>query len=212
MLHTFCTYIIIQLKQKDMSLRSIKLSVFAVAAGIFLGGCANTAHIEKASSADMSSYKTYSWITPEKKKGEKRDRRNDIALQNLQQAVNDELQKIGYTEVKSNPDVLVNSELLVQRTEKAQSDPVYSQPFTRTYYNPRTGRYSNFYYPSQFEGYNNYSTTVKEGTITVMLIDSRTDKTVWQGWSTDELNYAQITDKEINKNVKSIFKKFDGTK
>jgi len=192
-----------------MIIRTIKTGVFAVVAGLFLASCASTAHVEKANSADLSAYKTYSWIAPEKNKAAKANRHNDIALQNLQQAVNEQLQKLGYREVKSNADVLVNTELLVERSEKAQSDPVYSQPFTRTYYNPRTGRYRSFYYPSQFEGYNTYSTTVKEGTITVMLIDSKTDKTVWQGWSTEELDYSRITDKEINKNVKSIFKKFD---
>jgi hypothetical protein len=192
-----------------MTLQSVKLSVLAVAAGIFISGCGSTAHVEKASTADLGAYKTYSWITPEKNKNAKVSRRNEIAVQNLKAAVNEELQKVGYKEVRSNPDVLVNSELLVERTEKEQRDPVYSQPYTRYYYNPRSGRYSSFYYPSQFEGYNSYSTTVKEGTITVMLIDTKTDKTVWQGWSTEELNYAQITDKEINKNVRSIFKKFD---
>lgn len=195
-----------------MTLQSIKFTVFAVAAGIFISGCANTAHVEKVSSADLGRYKTYSWITPEKDTNTRISRRDQIAVQNLQAAVKDQLQKAGYREVKSNPDVLVNSELLVERTEKEQKNPVYSQPYTRYYYNPRTGRYTSFYYPSQFEGYNSYSTTVKEGTITVMLIDTKTDKTVWQGWSTEELNYAQITDKEINKNVKSIFKKFDTSK
>jgi hypothetical protein len=192
-----------------MTLQSIKLTVFALAAGIGISSCANTAHVEKARSADLANYKTYSWITTEKNKNAKSNRHNDIAIQNLQAAVNEQLHKLGYKEVKYNPDVLVNSELLVERTEKEQRDPVYSQPYTRYYYNPRTGRYNSFYYPSQFEGYNSYSTTVKEGTITVTLIDTKTDKTVWQGWSTDELNYAQITDKEINKNVRSIFKKFD---
>lgn len=193
-----------------MTLQSIKLGVFAVAAGIFLGGCANTAHIEKSRSADFDAYKTYSWVAPEKTKSNKQNRRNDIALQNLRMAVNEELQKKGYREVKNNPDVLVNTELLVEKNEIERNDPVYSQPFTRSYYNPRTGRYRQFYYPSQFAGYNSYSTTVKEGTITIYLIDTKTDETVWQGWSTEELDYAQISDKEINKNVKSIFKKFDG--
>jgi hypothetical protein len=189
--------------------RTIKTSVFAVASGLFLASCANTAHIEKADSADLGAYKTYSWIAPEKKKGGKADRHNDIALQNLQQAVNEQLQKVGYREVKTGADVLVNTELLVERSEKKQTEPVYSSSYTRTYYNPRTGRYRSFYYPSQFEGYNNYSTTVKEGTITITLIDSKTDQTVWQGWSTEELDYSRMTDREINKNVKSIFKKFD---
>ncbi len=194
-----------------MTIQSIKLSVFAVVAGIFISGCANNAHIQKAGSANLGGYKTYSWITPEKNEQTKVNRRNEIAVQNLHEAVNEQLQKVGYREVNSNngPDVLVNSELLVERTQKEQKDPVYSQPYTRYYYNPRSGRYTSFYYPSQFEGYNSYATTVKEGTITIMLIDTKTDKTVWQGWSTEELNYAQITDKEINKNVRSIFKKFD---
>lgn len=58
-------------------------------------------------------------------------------------------------------------------------------------------------------GYDSYSTTVKEGTVTVTLIDPATDKAVWQGWATNELNTANISDKEINKNVNSIFQKFD---
>lgn len=195
-----------------MKLQAIKLSVFAVAAGIFISGCANTVHIEKVSSADLGNYKTYSWITPEKDTNTRVSRRDEITVQNLQAAVNDQLQKVGYRQVKKNPDVLVNSELLVEKSEREQRDPVYSRPFTRSFYNPWAGRFFNFYYPSQFQGFNSYTTSVKEGTITVMLIDTKTDKTVWQGWSTEELNYAQITDKEINKNVKSIFKKFDSNK
>ena len=192
-----------------MTLQSIKNGVLAIAAGIFLGSCGNSAHIQKARDVDMSVYKTYSWIAPEKTKGAKPSRRNDIALQNIQSAVNDQLQKAGWREVKNDPDVLVSSELLVEKDKQQQSDPVYSNSHVRSYYNPRTGRYSNFYYPSRFMGYNNYTTTVKKGTITIMIIDSKTDKTVWQGWSSKEINTAQITDKEINKNVRSIFKKFD---
>ena len=58
-------------------------------------------------------------------------------------------------------------------------------------------------------GYDTYSTTVKEGTVTVTLIDAKTDKAVWQGWATNEISSNQISGKEINKNVNSIFKKFD---
>ncbi len=41
------------------------------------------------------------------------------------------------------------------------------------------------------------------------MIDPKTDKTIWQGWATDEINSSNITGKEIQKNVKSIFRKFD---
>ena len=191
-----------------MTIRSIKLSVIAAAAIAFMASCGTSAHIEKVKNVDLNTYKTYSWIAPEKTKGTKVMRKNDIAQQNIKTAVDEALQKNGWREVKTNPDVLVSSELLVEKSKKEQNDPVYSESYIRSYYNPRTGRYNNFYYPARFVGYDTYATTVKEGTITVMLIDADTDKTVWQGWATNELNYAQITDKEINKNVKSIFKKF----
>ncbi|HNF01593.1 MAG TPA: DUF4136 domain-containing protein, partial [Ferruginibacter sp.] len=64
-------------------------------------------------------------------------------------------------------------------------------------------------FPSRFMGYDTYSTTVREGTITITLIDNRTDKTVWQGWTTSELSSSRISSNEIDRSVKTIFRKFD---
>jgi hypothetical protein len=191
-----------------MTFKTIKLYIIAIAAMAGMASCANSAHVEKTKNFDQSKYKTYSWIAPEKTKGTKPVRKNEIAEQNIRLAVNEALQKKGWREVKSNPDILVSSEFLVEKSQEQKNDPVYSESYVRSYYNPRSGRYNNFYYPARFMGYDSYPTTVKKGTITIMLIDADTDKTVWQGWATNELNYAQITDKEINKNIKSIFKKF----
>jgi len=44
------------------------------------------------------------------------------------------------------------------------------------------------------------------------MIDTRTDKTVWQGWTTDEVRSKNLTSKEIQNSVKAIFKKFDVAK
>ena len=192
-----------------MAFRSIKLVAIAVFAGMMLASCSNTAHIEKAKNTDLNNYKTYSWLEPEIKKGAKLSRRNEIAQQNMRAAVNEQLQKKGWTQVNDNPDVLVSTDMATSTKKQRVNDPVYSQPFTRTYYNPYSRRYSSFYYPSEFMGYDSYSTSVKEGRVTVTLIDSKTDKAVWQGWSSREMDDAHMSDKDINKNVKSIFKKFD---
>jgi hypothetical protein len=61
-------------------------------------------------------------------------------------------------------------------------------------------------------GYERDERPVKEGTVTISMIDTRTDKTVWQGWTTDEVNGRNLTSKEIQNSVKSIFKKFDVAK
>jgi Domain of unknown function (DUF4136) len=186
------------------------VATIALAAAIFTG-CTSSAHIEKDNTADFSKYQTYAWVEREKteEKNAKQNRKNELTETNIRNAVNEQLQKNGWKEVNANPDVMVNYELLVEKNSRKQQDPVYSQPFTRSYYNRFTGRLNTFYYPSRFVGYDSYTTTVKEGTVTITMIDNKTDKTVWQGWTTSELNSNKITGKEIDENVKSIFKKFD---
>lgn len=185
------------------------VSAVAVSAVLLFSGCAGNAHIEKDKSADFSKYRTYAWVDKPDEKENKKNRRKELAETNIRNAVNEQLQKSGWKEVSSNPDVLVNYELLVERNQKQQQNAVYSDPFTRSYYNRYSSRMITYYYPSRFVGYDNYSTTVKEGTITITMIDNNTDKTVWQGWTTSELNSSRITSSEIDRNVRTIFKKFD---
>lgn len=184
--------------------KSFYVLVLAVGAMV-LNSCGTSAHIEKDASADLNNYKTYSWIDKENKDKVK----NEIAAQNLKSIVNEELQKNGFREVKHNPDLLLSYDLLVERSVREQTEPVYSRPYTRVYYNPYTRRYGTIYYPSQFLGYDSYSTPVKEGTVSISMVDAKTDKTIWQGWTTDHLNSNQFSTKEVQKNVRSIFKKFE---
>jgi len=126
--------------------------------------------------------------------------------------VNEELRKEGWREVRNNPDVLVGYDILVERTTRERNSPVYSRPYSRIYYNPYTRRYGTINYPSQFLGYDNEAYSIKEGTITVSMVDVKTDKTVWQGWTTSEVGSNNLTRKEIETGVKSIFRKFDVAK
>jgi len=180
--------------------------VLAFSAGaLLLNSCGTSAHIEKDETANLQNYKTYLWIDKENNGKVS----NEIAAQNLKVIVNDELYKNGFREVKNNPDLLLSYDLLVEKSVKEQSEPVYSRPYSRVYYNPYTRRYGTLYYPSQFLGYDSYTMPVKEGTVSISMIDAKTDKTIWQGWTTDELNSSQFTSKEVQRNVRSIFKKFD---
>jgi hypothetical protein len=63
------------------------------------------------------------------------------------------------------------------------------------------------YYPSEFLGYNNQQETVNEGTLTLTIMNAETEKTIWQGWTTSDVNGRRMTDKEIDDNVKAIIKK-----
>lgn len=189
--------------------RKLKLWSGYLAVVFLLASCAPTAHIEKDDNADFSRYKTFSWVDRDANGEKDRNNTNDLAQQNIRHAVTRELEKAGWREARKSPDVLLSYDVLVERSTKEQSNPRYSMPFTRTFFNPYSRRLFNVYYPSQFIGYENYEVSTREGTVTITMTDARTEKTVWQGWATDEVDSRHMTNKEIQNSVKAIFRKFD---
>lgn len=190
-------------------MRNLKLWSGSLSFVFLLASCASTAHIEKDDNADFTKYKTFAWV--EKKGMDNNDRKNnDLAERKVRDAVSKELETTaGWRESKNNPDVLLSYDVLVEKSTKQQSDPVYSNPFARTFYNPYSRRFYRVYYPSRFVGYDNYDVNTREGTVTISMIDANTEKTVWQGWATNEVNSSNMTSKEIQTSVRAIFRKFD---
>lgn len=187
------------------------LMFFAVAAFVF-AGCAAPVHVEKDDNTDFSKYKTFAWLDKDGGGKKDRNRSNNLMEQKFRESVTRELTKQGYVENTKNPDVLISYDVLVERSTKTESDAVYSRSFVRTFYNPYSRRFYNVYYPSQFVGYDDYTVPIKEGTVTITVTDADNGKAVWQGWTTDEVNSKNLTSKEINSAVKSIFRKFDVAK
>ncbi len=191
-------------------MRNLKLWSGSLAFVFLLASCASTAHIEKDDNTDFSKYRTFAWVEKEGQDKNDLKKNNDLAEQKIRDAVSKELEKTaGWRESKNNPDVLLSYDVLVERSVKQESDPVYSRSFTRTFYNPYSRRFYNVFYPSRFMGYDNYDVNTREGTVTISMIDADTEKTVWQGWATDEVNNRNMTSKEIQSSVRAIFRKFD---
>lgn len=180
----------------------------AVITGALIAGCSNPVYVEKDESANLAKYKTYMWVDTRAREDDNSSA-TAFAKSQVHNAVNDELSKRGWREVTSNPDVLLSYDMLVEKSTEQRTDPVYSQPFTRYYYNPYARRWGAIYYPSQFLGYDEYNAPVREGTLTINLIDANSDKTIWQGWTTDQIDSRKFTGKDIARDVKHIFKKFD---
>lgn len=192
-------------------MKAMKWNLFGIIAiaALMIVGCSAPVHVEKDDSVDFTRYKSFAWVDKDGSGKQDHDRNNDLMERKFKEAVTKALEKQGWRVDNRRPDVLIGYDLLVERNTRRQSDPVYSQPFTRTFYNPYSRRFYSVYYPSQFMGYDDYARPVREGTVTITVTDTRTDKVVWQGWTTDEVNSRNLTTKEINNAVKSIFRKFD---
>ncbi len=190
-------------------MKTVKNICAALMVAFTIASCATPVHVEKDDSVNLSSYKTYMWVDTRYNQNDNTTRPTSYGDISVRNAANAELRKAGWAEVSNDPDLLVSYDVLVQNNTVRRADPVYSQSFTRTYYNPRARRWGTIYYPSQFLGYNNYDVPVKEGTISITLTDANTDKIVWQGWTTEELNYSRIMPEEISASVQNIFSKLN---
>ena len=185
------------------TLRSIGLFACILA---FASGCASVAKIEKDEAADFSNYKTFAWAE------DARDHFSDIQETNLRNAVTNELTKAEWREESKRPDIILKPELLVENSVRESNSPVYSQPYARPVFNPYTRRWMNIYYPSQLIGYDSRQYEVKEGTLTLSMIDTKTDKVIWQGWTTEQMENGKMTSKDLTRSAKNILKNFDPSK
>jgi hypothetical protein len=189
-------------------MKLMKSAVLVLVGAVMLGSCSAPVYVQSDESTDLAKYKTYMWVQTHAGQ-EDHSTPTSFAEISIHNAVNQALAKEGWQEVNVNPDVFVAYDILVEKNVEQQSNPVYSTGYSRVYYNPFARRWVNVYYPSQFLGYETIQTPVKEGTVTISMVDVNNDKTVWQGWTTETMDNNRLTDAEISKAVKNIFKKFD---
>ena len=192
-----------------MKRRNLGISSLVVVAAIVLAGCGVQSYVEKDPSVDLNNYKTFALISEKGTKQENGKPYKDFKETYLMDLVTKELEKNGWRKAKSNPDVLIDYDIMIENETRRESDPVYSRPTVRYFYNPYTGRINSLYYPSRYLGENSYTVPYKSGTITINIVDNDTDKLVWQGWAETEVTKRNISQEDMEKIVKSIFKKLD---
>lgn len=183
------------------------LPIFIIAIfASFFQSCSTPAYVQQDEGVNLSDYKTYMWVDTRSSENDESTRATQYADISVHNSVNAELRTWNWTEVTDNPDAYISYDVFVERGVQNQQEAVYSQPYTRYYYNRFQRRWSTIYYPSQFMGYQQYQTPVKEGTVTITIMDAKTDKKIWQGWTTERLSTSGISDLDVKSSIRNIFK------
>lgn len=180
-----------------------------VTTSLLLLGCSQKAFVQKDNSVDFSTIKTYAWTEGDSDKDSttRRPDINSLRDQKIHESVEKYLKELGWSETQTDPDVFLVFDVVIEKEVRDLSTPVYSQPMTRWYYNPRGRRWVPIYYPSTFWGYDTRSQIVREGTLTLTMMNPQTDKSIWQGWTTSEIYGKKISEKQIDASVKAIIDK-----
>jgi hypothetical protein len=192
----------------------VSIGSFFLIAAFALSACGVQSYVEKDPAVDLNDYKTYAWLNDKETKRKDGKGYKDFQESYLMDIVSKELEKNGWQKARSGAkaDVLLDYDIMVENEVREQSDPVYSRPTVRYFYNPYTRRINSIYYPSQYLGENSYAVPYKSGTITINIVDNHNNKLVWQGWAETDVTNKRIQKSDMDKIVRSIFKKFDVAK
>lgn len=156
---------------------------------------------DKSSNASVNDYKTYGWSSeianiPSQKVFIAPNGiyvfNNESLREKIKKAIAFELSAKGYSKNESNPDMII----LFRVTE---------QPGTLLTKNG----YQQFWDEDQNGGNGLHRTKIAAGTLLINVLDNKSDKVVWQGYSSGILKPDMINDNmKVREAVSSIFRKF----
>lgn len=174
--------------------------VFLTAATGLLAACSTPTVSDADPTADFSSYRTYAFLSDvaaDKAPYETLERAH------LKSAVGREMNRLGYRQDNSDPDLLIN--FAVETQEKVQSRTVPTGGYDIGY-DPYYDVYTTGWGMSHTTRIDQYT----EGTLEIDLIDVDDRKMVWQGRTKGRLTQKDMQNYQstLSEAVTEIFKKF----
>lgn len=132
---------------------------------------------------------------------------NTLIKKRLKSAIQKQMENKGYVMDKTNPDLLVNSRVVVQTRDINYNSGGYP-------YFPSYGHGYGHFGAYGYGYYGNYQSSEedKEGGVVVEFIDRKKRQLVWQGFAPDVLHQnTQDKQKEITEAVTKIFAEYRAT-
>lgn len=143
-------------------------------------GIANTSTIA-ATDAPLVQKSTYAWYQPEPAANAEYGEGYGPELhKHLLQAIEEELERKGYTKTSVNPDLLVAYDMSVSVPDEMDKPELYGPGFGYSYAYMAGYRYT--YGNSQMPGYRAVD-LFKKGTLIIDVIDPKSKQLLWRGWT-----------------------------
>jgi len=199
-------------------MKILKMNMLAILALVFLWSCGPKISSTVKTKKDLSEYQTYAYLPNSSVKApENTDQSEDVG-QNIIAAMNNNMQKAGYTMDRNNPDLLViintnyDKETDVDVSRDLYYDYNYAYyPYTTAL--PVNNYYNNNYYNGYdtYRGIADYDVTMERYTdadMVVSLVDRDSKNIVWTGSVNDFYIYQNNASAEVAKFVDDIFKEY----
>ncbi|MCX2739224.1 DUF4136 domain-containing protein [Pontibacter anaerobius] len=178
---------------------------------LYLSSCVTTSasmgakSIKAPYASSLRTVKTYAWYQPEPPAEPEYLKGYKPALhRNLVQAIEQQLEKKGYTKAESNPDVLVAYDVSVSVPLEKDKSENFSEGFGYSYGYMSGYRYD--YGHSDMPGYRSVD-LFKEGTLIIDLIHPRSKMLLWRGWAEGAVDFNDGAN-AIENRVEEVLEQF----
>ena len=190
-----------------------------------LESCApTTIYSDYSRTIDFKSYSTFAWLPKNYDTIHNPDFDNAIVENNIKNLASGEMKARGYRIDVGEPDVLLDFHIDLADKVQHISTPIYGHPYNYNNYNPYQSPYVNNMYTNRNSYYNNNSyinnnNTVivgyqnqdipyEQGTLTIIMIDRKSNQLIWKGWSVGTVTNEQNFEYELPSDIRRLFKQF----
>ena len=195
---------------KQEVMKTFKLLSFFMLLAVLVS-CGSRVRTTRPTDVDLNKYRTFAYL-PNANPDVEGKAYNDANINKaIIETINANMEQAGYTLDRNNPDLLVLVSTKTYMQTNVSTDPVYATyPYTvgvNSVY-----PYYNFYYYTDFAGYNGiigYDTDTynyKEGILIINLVDKKTKRVVWKGIAAAPV-YSETSMMAIQEMVNDNFKK-----
>lgn len=168
--------------------------------------CAPKVAVDKAN-VNFSKYRTFAWMDSDVKAGQNPLYYNDLASQNVENAVNKVLNDKGLAKANRRPDLLIGYHFFVE--EKTRTVANNTGALYGPYYG--WGRWGWSGWGPSWWGWGGPQYTQEQyqaGTLVVDMVDARTKQLVWRGSIQDAVSNPARIGEQLTRQVKDIVEKF----
>ncbi|WP_420155667.1 DUF4136 domain-containing protein [Siphonobacter sp.] len=173
---------------------------------LWVASACTTVNVDKSSRANFSKYKTFAWMDSDVQAGKNPVYYNEIATQNLENAVESTLAEKGYQRDENNPDMLIGYHFFVEQKERTVSDPA-----------PLYGPYMGWgrwgwrgWGPAWYgwgSGRQSHREKYEAGTVVLDIVDAKTRKLVWRGSVEKAVDNPTQISRQLERDVNKIVEK-----
>jgi len=144
---------------------------------------------------DFNQYKTFSFFQPL----DTDSRYESLTSQYLKQATVVEMTQRGFVLSKNKPDLLINFRRDIQNKQHIDEIPITGY-----------GGYHQYRGYDSWVSYRPYIDNYQEGKLNIDLVDSKSNKVIWQGEAVGRVNEEQLNNLQatLQKTVSQLFIKF----